>query len=183
MVPASLPRLSPNTSTEYPIRRRWIACDQTKLKPSPRYPGFIPAIELSSRPERSVVEGPVVSVPLTSTSDYNRPTLCHLDRSVAQWRDLRFYSPNLCFGLQPPYPLSSRPKRTRISYFALLATTTDAVFPQEKPHDVDRRNESRQEIRGSAVERSAVISPLVASLIQPRTPVVVLPRLPCIPPD
>ena len=28
----------------------------------------------------------------------------------------------------PPFPLSSRPKRTRISYFALLATTTYAVF-------------------------------------------------------
>ena len=28
----------------------------------------------------------------------------------------------------PPSPLSSRPKRTRISYFALLATTTCAVF-------------------------------------------------------
>jgi len=28
----------------------------------------------------------------------------------------------------PPSPLSSRPKRTRISYFALPATTTCAVF-------------------------------------------------------
>jgi hypothetical protein len=28
----------------------------------------------------------------------------------------------------PLSPLSSRPKRTRISYFALLATTTCAVF-------------------------------------------------------
>jgi hypothetical protein len=28
----------------------------------------------------------------------------------------------------PPSPLSSRPKRTRISYFALLATSTYAVF-------------------------------------------------------
>jgi hypothetical protein len=29
------------------------------------------------------------------------------------------------------FPLSSRPKRTRISYFALLATTTYAVFFKE----------------------------------------------------
>jgi hypothetical protein len=28
----------------------------------------------------------------------------------------------------PRFPLSSRPERTRISYFALLATTTRAVF-------------------------------------------------------
>jgi hypothetical protein len=31
-------------------------------------------------------------------------------------------------GPQPPFPLSSRPERTRISYFALLPTTTYAVF-------------------------------------------------------
>jgi hypothetical protein len=31
----------------------------------------------------------------------------------------------------PPSPLSSRPKRTRISFFALLATTTRAVFLKE----------------------------------------------------
>jgi hypothetical protein len=54
--------------------------------------------------------------------------------------------------------LSSRPERTRISYFALLATTTYAVFPQEKLHDVDQRHEPRQEIRGSAVEGSAVFA-------------------------
>jgi hypothetical protein len=34
-----------------------------------------------------------------------------------------------CSFLEAPFlPLSSRPKRTRISYFALLATTTCAVF-------------------------------------------------------
>ena len=31
----------------------------------------------------------------------------------------------------PPSPLSSRPKRTRISYFALLATTTCAALRKE----------------------------------------------------
>jgi hypothetical protein len=30
-------------------------------------------------------------------------------------------------GPKDPYPLSSRPKRTRISYYALLAMTTGAV--------------------------------------------------------
>jgi hypothetical protein len=33
----------------------------------------------------------------------------------------------------PPSPLSSRPKRTRISYFALPATTTCAALRRE-PH-------------------------------------------------
>jgi len=31
----------------------------------------------------------------------------------------------------PPAPLSSRPERTRISYFALLATTTGAALLKE----------------------------------------------------
>jgi hypothetical protein len=79
-----------------------------------------------------------------------------LDRKSggAQWRDLRFGSSHLemffdrgimCFRptqgamktapiqqllfmQAPPSPLSSRPERTRISYFALLATTTCAAL-------------------------------------------------------
>jgi hypothetical protein len=35
---------------------------------------------LSSRPERSEVEGPAVCPPLTSVPGNNRPTLCHPDR-------------------------------------------------------------------------------------------------------
>jgi hypothetical protein len=31
----------------------------------------------------------------------------------------------------PPSPLSSRPERTRISYFASLTTTTDAALREE----------------------------------------------------
>jgi hypothetical protein len=34
-------------------------------------------------------------------------------------------------GSQPHYPLSSRPERTRISYFALLATSTCAALRRE----------------------------------------------------
>ena len=45
-------------------------------------------------PDRSVaqwreVEGPAVSVVLSSGPGHNKPPLCHLDRSAAQWRDLR----------------------------------------------------------------------------------------------
>jgi hypothetical protein len=42
--------------------------------------------------------------------------------------------------------------------FLLRAAGNDHVcgFPLRKPHDVDQRHGSRQEIRGSAVERSAV---------------------------
>jgi hypothetical protein len=53
-----------------------------------------------------------------------------------------------------PSPLSSRPKRTQISCFAALATTTYAAFFQEKPHEVYQRRQPRQEIWGSGAERS-----------------------------
>ena len=50
----------------------------------------------------------------------------------------------------PPSPLSSRPERTRISYFALLATTTYAVFLKENrtilinATDLDRKSGGAQ---------------------------------------
>src|SRR5580658_291919 len=44
-----------------------------------------------------------------------------------QGDEIRF----LFSGSATPPPLSSRPERTRISYFALLATTTCAVFLKE----------------------------------------------------
>jgi hypothetical protein len=50
-------------------------------------------------------------------------------------------------GPQQPYPLSSRPERTRISHFAVLATCTHAD-PQS--------HGTAQEIRRSVEERSAV---------------------------
>jgi hypothetical protein len=55
-----------------------------------------------------------------------------------------------------PLPLSSRPKRTRISYFALLATTTCAALRKESRMQIHQSHGSRQEIRGSVVEGSAV---------------------------
>ena len=47
-----------------------------------------------------------------------------------EWRGLILTAlfGNLLFPESPPFPLSSRPERTWISYFALLATTTCAVF-------------------------------------------------------
>jgi hypothetical protein len=44
---------------------------------------------------------------------------------------MRLPYPNRPSGPQPPYPLSSRPQRTRISYFALLATSTCAALRRE----------------------------------------------------
>jgi hypothetical protein len=53
-----------------------------------------------------------------------RPFLCHLDRSV------------------PGFPTSRCKRQPRMR------------FSSRKPHDLDQRHGSRQEIRGSAVERS-----------------------------
>jgi hypothetical protein len=60
-----------------------------------------------------------------------------------------------------PCPLSSRPElRTRISYFALLATSTCAALLKESRMQINQRHCSRQEVRGrSAVERSAGADP------------------------
>jgi hypothetical protein len=52
----------------------------------------------------------------------HRPSLCHLDRSAAQWRDLCVDALSWkCFSTE----------RTRISYFALLAASTCAALLKE----------------------------------------------------
>jgi hypothetical protein len=50
-------------------------------------------LPLSSRPERSAVERSAVCPSLTAATGYDGPPLCHLDRSAAQWRDLRLPFP------------------------------------------------------------------------------------------
>jgi hypothetical protein len=76
------------------------------------------------------------------------PMNCHPDRSVAQWRDLRFLLPRLCCGPQPPFPLSSRPERSVVERSAVsiaqgLLRATSAFPLSSRPER-------------SAVERSAV---------------------------
>jgi hypothetical protein len=121
---------------------------------------------------------------LTSTRVAASP--CHPDRGEAQWRDLRFSgSPLGMFfdrpqrkggtcGLAEVAALQLRPSASQafrkvtalpfvISTEAypdfLLRSASDVHgcgFRQRKPHDVNQRNGSPQEIRGSAVQRSAV---------------------------
>jgi hypothetical protein len=83
--------------------------------------GQQPHYPLSSRPERSAVERsagraiPIANLPVSSHT-----TLCHLDRSVAQWRDLRLrHSNSKPTGQQPHYPLSSRPERSAVERSAV----------------------------------------------------------------
>jgi hypothetical protein len=57
---------------------------------------------------------------------------------------------------RPATNLSSRPERTRISYHPEVATSTYAPFRREKAHEDCQRQQVRQEIWGSVVERSAV---------------------------
>ena len=77
----------------------------------------------------------------------HRPSLCHLDRSAAQWRDLSVDAPSWkCFSTEPDF------------CFAQLAKATFAPLREEP--DADRQSHgSPQEIRGSAVEGPAVALP------------------------
>src|ERR1700677_3947766 len=76
---------------------------------------------VSSRPERSVVERS--AVPSSSYSPQKRrPPLCHLDRSAAQWRDLRS-PPAATLPEAPPSPLSSRPERSVVERSALPSSS------------------------------------------------------------
>ncbi len=53
--------------------------------------------------------------------------------------------------------MSSRPERTRISYFATIHNGHVCGSLQRETHELYRSNQSRQEIRGSAVEGPAVL--------------------------
>src|SRR3984957_14234154 len=127
-------------------------------RPSPnRRCGLQRLSPLSSRPERSGVERSAVSHHPTAAADYNGSPLCHLDRSEAEWRDLRspitqpplrtttalpfvistgakrsgeicgLPSPNRRCGLQRLSPLSSRPERSGVERSAVSHHPTAAA--------------------------------------------------------
>jgi hypothetical protein len=72
--------------------------------------------------------------------------------------------------LNPPTPtkVSSRPKRTPISYLATFPTSTSVAFFQRKPQGADQRHQTSQEIWGSEVEGPAV--PLHHQQLPKKTP-------------
>jgi len=57
---------------------------------------------------------------LNTVPGHDRSPLCHLDRSAAQWRDLRSSCPKHFSGLRPLSPLSSRPERSAVERSAVL---------------------------------------------------------------
>jgi hypothetical protein len=74
------------------------------------------------------------SPPAADVAENHNPTLCHLDRSEAQWRDLRVSPSRRCCGKPQPYPLSSRPERSVVGRSAglpqppMLRKTTTLPF-------------------------------------------------------
>jgi hypothetical protein len=68
---------------------------------------------------------------------------------------LRFWISN-CLGNSTTLKLSSRPERTRISYFTAFSNGHVCDSPQREAHELHQRHQSLQEIRGSAVEGPAV---------------------------
>jgi hypothetical protein len=65
-------------------------------------------------------------------------------------------------------PLSSRSKRTRISCHATLDKAACAPFCKGKAHELHQRHQHQREIRGSAVEGSAVQRPRHGNVLQLR---------------
>ena len=114
--------------------------------------------------ERSAVEVPDSLDPNSRFQGASPLSPCHPDRSEAEWRDLQSSRKveNLTFPPPPAVDLRGLflgAECTRISCFAVLATTTCAAHCKREPHALHQRHESQQEIRGSADERSAVYPP------------------------
>src|SRR6202034_4093361 len=95
---------------------------------------------------------------LTTIPGKRRPPLCHLDRSAAQWRDLRFSGPLMEMFFDggnhgpstqgdekpllftnynpreaPPSPLSSRPERSAVERSAVQRSSHGDVFRRREP--------------------------------------------------
>jgi hypothetical protein len=114
------------------------SCSQLSPSQSPLLRKATP-LPLSSRPERSEVEGSAVAARVAhlnsvrpSRHSYGKPPLspCHPDRSEAKWRDQQLLQSS-CSPLSPsrspllrkatPLPLSSRPERSEVEGSAVAA--------------------------------------------------------------
>jgi hypothetical protein len=140
-----------------------------RCHPDRSVPGFPAMLHWTGQPSSSTgnpgersggICGAPLGVPEFSvTKPPHLKMKCHPDRSVAKWRDLLFPSATNRPSLEAPLsPLSSRPKRTRISCHAALDKAACAPFCKGKAHEAHQRHQVLQEIRGSAVEGSAVHS-------------------------
>src|SRR3984957_20644793 len=125
---------------------------------------------LSSRPERSAVERSAVQRSLPGNvlfSDYSLrkrcPPLCHLDRSAAQWRDLRFNGPSLGMfcsattlsgSVALPFVISTGAQRSGEICGSTVPPWECSVQRLLSPEALPSPLSSRPE--RSAVERSAV---------------------------
>src|SRR3984957_154555 len=70
--------------------------------------------------------------------------------------------PEYCCGPYRPYPLPSRPKRTRISYFALLATTTCAALRKESRMQIIKATGLHRKFGGAKWRDPRVSGPFLA---------------------
>ena len=85
---------------------------------------------------------------VTNHKVLNQTTICHPDRSVAKWRDLRFPQP-ASDADGSNYPTLCHPERTRISYYAAPKDDLVCGFHRGKPHELCGTHRTQQEIRGS----------------------------------
>ena len=93
-----------------------------------------------------------------------RPPLCHLDRSVPGFPTSLLLATTTSAALRiesrmqiiNATDLDRKSGGTRISYFTAASDDHVCGSPYREPHADRQRHGSRQEIRGTAVERSAV---------------------------
>ena len=77
------------------------------------------------------MEGSAVFLSLTAAEGNNGPTLCHLDRSEAQWRDLCVDALSWeCFSSLLKVPRQSKLDGNRLHFRILL----QSIFTQLAPH-------------------------------------------------
>jgi hypothetical protein len=103
-----------------------------------------------AQPEKETQISPLRFASVEMTSSWE-------NRSDRSGRDDKVVETSMDSTLEITTTLSSRPERTRISYFADLNNGHVCGSLQRETHELDRSHESRQEIRGSAVEGPAVL--------------------------
>jgi hypothetical protein len=147
-----IPQVSPSSLLRVPQLRTGAPCSHQRTwgpkktgeaQPEPFLPGFtVFDLDETTLSPPSTDGCPILRVLCEGWDSESRPPVSHNSRpdgkricSVAPKRSavegpaLKF--PDLSSGPQPPSPLSSRPKRSRVSYFAPPATPTGAALRRE----------------------------------------------------
>ena len=128
---------------------------------------------MSSRPERTRISSFALLATTTcaalrkeSRMQTTKATALHRKSGGAQWRDLRFTHPYTSAAVHNEPPLCHLDRSVPGFSTSRCWQRTRVRFSLRKPHDVDQRHGSPQEIRGSVVERSAVLRSFLGNVFR-----------------